>query len=110
MIHVFYVPGMFGATIEYVLRDFTNELEPTNALLGSDGSMHSFKRQNLPKNKSMLDNIKMGEISTPPYPFGDLHLPEMLELYPINVGLFSLSGGFVYYFAGVFVLAVKGRI
>lgn len=85
MIHVFYVPGMFGATIEYVLRDFTNELEPTNALLGSDGSMHSFKRQNLPKNKSMLDNIKMGEISTPPYPFGDLHLPEMLELYPINV-------------------------
>lgn len=84
MIHVFYVPGMFGSTIEYVLRDFTNEMEPTNAPLGSDGSMHTFKRHNHPENKSMLDTMKMGEVNTPLYPFGDLHLSEMLELYPFH--------------------------
>jgi hypothetical protein len=45
MICVFFVPGMFGSTVEYVLRAFTNELDNIDAEILSDGSMHSFKTQ-----------------------------------------------------------------
>lgn len=83
MIHVFFVPGMFGSTIEYVLSDFTNELTPTNATIANDGSMHTFKKQNHPASKLMLGTMQLEEINTPIYPFKDLHLPTILESYPI---------------------------
>lgn len=84
MIHIFFVPGMFGSTIEYVLRDFTNEFVPSNAKIASDGSMHTFKKHNHPKSKNELDNMVLGSINTPIYPFADLHLSDILESYPIQ--------------------------
>jgi hypothetical protein len=84
VIHIFFVPGMFGSLIEYVLRDFTKELSPTNAEIANDGSMHTFKKQNHPNSKLVLNTTDLGEVNTPIYPFNDLHLPDILKLYPIN--------------------------
>lgn len=84
MIHVFFVPGMFGSTIEYVLRTFTEEFEPVDADIMQDGSMHSFKKQfhwlsiddiNETYNISTTSN----DISTPIYPQEKHHFPEILE-------------------------------
>jgi hypothetical protein len=84
MIHIFFVPGMFGSTVEYVLRDYTVEMTPTNATLKHDGSMHTFKKQNHPRASSMLDRMTMSEINTPIYPFNDMYLVEILRKYPIH--------------------------
>lgn len=83
-IHVFFVPGMFGSTIEHVLRNFTDEMVPTNASIASDGSMHTFTKQNHLFSKLMLTSVNCEEINTPIYPFNDLHLPDILKLYSIN--------------------------
>lgn len=45
MISIFFVPGMFGSTLEYMLRNFTNNFIPINGTILSDGSMHSFKKE-----------------------------------------------------------------
>ena len=81
MIHVFFVPGMFGSTIEYVLSDFTCELTPTNATIHSDGSMHGFRKQNHPLCSRELVRA-LCEINTPAYPFIDMQLPDILTQYP----------------------------
>jgi hypothetical protein len=83
MIHIFFVPGMFGSTIEYVLNDYTSELTPTNATIKHDGSMHTFKKQNHLDSRSMLANMTMDKINTPIYPFLDMHLGEVLKEYSI---------------------------
>lgn len=82
MIHIFFVPGMFGSTLEYVLRDFTHEFEPTNAPIGPDGSMHTFSKWNHPGDKSRLKNTYLKNINTPLYPFENMHLPDILKEYP----------------------------
>ena len=84
MIHVFFVPGMFGTTVEYVLRSFTNEMTAIHAEILNDGSMHSFKKQNHPLSVSMLDQQNLKEINTPIYPFEECHLPEILQKYTID--------------------------
>ena len=84
MINVFFVPGMFGTTIEYVLRNFTEEHNPIDAFICSDGSMHSFKKE---AHFANLNSISFGlseqdfAITTPIYPFKDAHLPEIIERY-----------------------------
>ena len=45
MINVFFVPGMFGSTIEFILRSYTNEYTPISAGIDSDGAMHSFNKE-----------------------------------------------------------------
>jgi hypothetical protein len=84
MIHVFFVPGMFGSTIEYVLRNFTNEHTPLNVEIASDGSMHTFAKMNHPLSMDALDNTHQREINTPIYPFEEAHLAEILTSYPTN--------------------------
>ena len=84
MIHIFFVPGMFGSTVEHLLRNFTKEFIPTNAKIASDGSMHTFKKQNHPNSGSELTTMNLSAINTPIYPFADLHLPELLNLYSID--------------------------
>ena len=47
MIHILFVPGTFGTTIQYILRQFNTELldyriPNTDDMILSDGSMHSF--------------------------------------------------------------------
>lgn len=81
MIHVFFVPGMFGSTVEYVLSDFTCEMTPTHAKIKFDGSMHTFLKQNHPGSSGGLV-FSLREINTPLYPFTDLELPDILTRYP----------------------------
>jgi hypothetical protein len=86
MIHIFFVPGMFGTSIELVLRNYTNEYSPIEASILNDGSAHSFKKEfhvgsldrlNDLKEKPLADNA----ILTPFYPFEDRHLDEILQSY-----------------------------
>lgn len=82
MIHIFFVPGMFGSTVEHVLRDFTHEMKPTNAELYKDGSMHTFKKQNHPYSLAVLNRTNFKDINTPTYPFRECGLPTILQNYP----------------------------
>jgi hypothetical protein len=85
MIHIFFVPGTFGSTVEYVLRSFTKE--KNNGLevkILEDGSMHSYEKEmHLTKVSDFelfFKNYDSSAISTIMYPFVDLHLPELLSI------------------------------
>ena len=83
MIQVFFVPGMFGSTIEYIARSYSNELTPVAGSILADGSMHSFQKLAHPVCVRQLDEFfKSGrspEVMTPIYPFRDQHLPDILD-------------------------------
>jgi len=85
MINVFFVPGMFGTTIEYVARSYSNELTPVDGKILADGSMHSYYKFAHFFDVEQIDNFfqqnKKVEITTPIYPFENLKLPEILEYY-----------------------------
>jgi hypothetical protein len=85
MIHVFFVPGMFGSTLEYVLRNYSNEYTNIDAEVLADGSMHSFLKEFHPTSQLNLDSkpkhIDKNSITLPIYPFNNLHLPEILKKY-----------------------------
>ena len=91
MIQVFFVPGMFGSTIEYISRSYSNELTPVAGSILADGSMHSFQKLAHPLCVYHLDEFfKLGrlsemaifpEIMTPIYPFIDQHLPGILDYF-----------------------------
>lgn len=84
MIHVFFVPGMFGSTLEYVLRNYSNEYTSVDADVLLDGSMHSFGKECHPTSQLNLEKLKYiasDSITVPIYPFQTLHLPEILEKY-----------------------------
>jgi hypothetical protein len=88
MINIFFVPGMFGSTIEFCLRGFTKEYIPSNAYIANDGSMHTFNKEfHVGKKVHLsynLDSLTDHSITTPIYPFTDLHLSEILEQFPAN--------------------------
>jgi hypothetical protein len=86
MIHVLFVPGMFGTTIEFVLRSYTQEYMKINAHILDDGSMHSYHKQaHLLKSNQVEEFFKISQdddcIITPIYPFNEQHLPEILVEY-----------------------------
>lgn len=89
MINVFFVPGMFGSTIEYVLRSYTKEHTPIIGKIRDDGSMHSFDKEYHPASiesiKELITltstNKRNTMIATPMYPFKSTHLSEILKLY-----------------------------
>jgi hypothetical protein len=87
MINIFYVPGMFGSTIEFILRSYTNEYTPVDVAIDNDGAMHAYNKEHhlLIKNDilSNLTNLSVNSITTPIYPFKQDHLPEILEAYQI---------------------------
>lgn len=76
---------MFGSTIEYALRNFTQEYDPVEATVLDDGSMHSYRKENhLTKPQLIFENKKTlgpNSITTPMYPFKEIHLPEILKIY-----------------------------
>jgi hypothetical protein len=82
MINVFFVPGMFGSTLEYVLINYTQEHIPTVAEICKDGSMHYYAKQahliDRTDISQFIANKKLYKISTPIYPFKQYHLPEIL--------------------------------
>ena len=88
MICVFFVPGMFGSTIEYVLNNFTKERKPIEATILPDGSMHSFKKQvhltNIAHTELFFKNSVSDEIVTPIYPFKETHLSDILTFFNKN--------------------------
>ena len=84
MIHMFFVPGMFTSTLEYVLRCYTNEYQPIDTEVMGDGSMHGYERQAHPNSVEALksfftNNPPKDAITAPQYPFVHNHLPEILE-------------------------------
>ena len=83
MIHVFFVPGMFGSTIEYILRSYSNELTPVAGKILDNGSMHSFaKAAHFNYTEHIDDFFKTGsvvDVTTPTYPFKEQKLPEILK-------------------------------
>jgi hypothetical protein len=84
MIHVFFVPGMFGSTVEYVLRTFSQEYDSIDAVILPSGNMHSYKKElhmGQVSGLGKLKKIKSNSITTPIYPFRDIHLPEILDYY-----------------------------
>jgi hypothetical protein len=88
MIHIFFVPGMFASTIEYVLRCYTEEYESIDAEVLADGSMHSYERQAHHLNLNSIDEFfknhqESNSITAPIYPFQTAHLPEILERYQL---------------------------
>lgn len=84
MIYIFFVPGTFGSTVEYVLRSFTKENIGVDAGICEDGSMHSYSKQSHLTNTKEFENFFVGDVvnsvSTPIYPFADKHLPELLAI------------------------------
>jgi hypothetical protein len=88
MIHVFFVPGMFGSTIEYVLRSYTEEYNGIETAILDDGSMHSYDHTGFSdltaideffqKNAQLPDSI-----TSPAYPLHHSHLPEILARYQL---------------------------
>lgn len=82
MINVFFVPGMFGSTVEYVLSNYTHEHTPIQAIICDDGSMHSYRKQaHIVDSKMLSDfvtNSQTCKITTPIYPFNQHHFSEIL--------------------------------
>lgn len=87
MIHIFFVPGMFASTIEYVLRCYTEEYESINAEILYDGSMHSYEKEAHLVDIHLIDdyfkNNHRDAIITPVYPFQKTHLLEIMEKYQL---------------------------
>jgi len=84
MIHVFFVPGMFGTTIEYVLRTFSQEYDSVDGTIMPSGSMHSVRKEMHLYQADMFSDLagtSSNSITTPMYPFRDMHLPEMLNYF-----------------------------
>lgn len=77
MIIILFTPGAFGSTIEYSLRQFSNELTKISATVLDDGSMHSYHKELHLCNISEFSKIKdsIYEIVTPVYPNFDRRSP-----------------------------------
>jgi hypothetical protein len=83
MIHVFFVPGMFGSMIEYVLKSHTLELIPIQASIRDDGSMHGYSKNFHP---TTLKELQQGlsndiDITTPIYPCEEMHLEGIIQIF-----------------------------
>lgn len=84
MIHILFVPGMFGSSLEYILKSYSNEFEPINgARILGDGSMHSYNKQHhwvsINEIIQAYSNGDLSGVSTPIYPFEDNDLPEIID-------------------------------
>lgn len=78
MIILPFVSGTFASTVEYCIRNFTEEYKDfkITSELCSDGSMHSFKKLKHITKSSTLHKVMLSDdpklIVTPIYPFTDL--------------------------------------
>lgn len=83
MIHILFVPGMFGSTLEYVLATYSNEINSAkDGRIADDGSMHAHTKENHWTNlKQIVDAYSTGNvsrISTPIYPFENMNLMDIV--------------------------------
>jgi hypothetical protein len=83
MIFIFFVPGMFGSTLEAMLSSFTHELKNENVSLdiANDGSMHLYRKQFHPqaKNRLLAAADQLCNICTPIYPMRDAKLQDLAQ-------------------------------
>jgi hypothetical protein len=89
MINIFFTPGTFGSTVEYVLTSSLHQKYPDVQHIAPDGSMHTIKKQNHPTTMAMLEDFISTndhdiQISTPIYPFKDAEFFDILGRYPYN--------------------------
>lgn len=93
MINIFFVPGMFGSTIEFCIQNFTvdyqSNLDQLENYIHDDGSLHSFDKQFHPTSTDLYKqlvtlNTNSKDINTPIYPTVDKHFPELLDLLKTN--------------------------
>ena len=82
------MPGMFGSSLEFILRSYTNEYVPIDASVLPDGSMHSFIKEchptTLAEINQFFDRLGNNSIITTTYPFTDAHLDKTLESYDLD--------------------------
>lgn len=84
MIHVLFVPGMFGTTVEYVLRSFTKEYVSLDKVpVCNDGSMHNFGKELHPLQRETIaeffNTLQSDSITTPIYPFPNDGLTDIID-------------------------------
>lgn len=93
MINIFFVPGMFGSTIEFCITNFTNDYQSKpgspDSYIQDDGSLHSFSKRFHPTSTDLYKELASADIdakriNTPIYPTTDKHFPELLELLKDN--------------------------
>lgn len=89
MINIFFVPGMFGSTIEFIIKNFSNEFsgdrKDLNNYILKDGSLHSYKKEFHPCTLDALKKITSmssseKRVNTPIYPTPDAKFSELLEI------------------------------
>lgn len=88
MINIFFVPGMFGSTIEFIIKNFSNEFsndqEDLNNYILEDGSLHSYKKEFHPctldalKEMAAMSSLEK-RVNTPIYPTPDGKFNELLD-------------------------------
>ena len=108
-IHILFVPGTFGSTVQYIVRQYNLELsdhrvQPDNDdLILSDGSMHNFyKTGHYQTIKEIEDyfNNKIDQdivITSPIYPMHDAHANTIIDLFathrPADTYIFIYADG-----------------
>ena len=79
MITIFFVPGMFGTTIEYLLRSFNNKFEKNDCEIAPDGSMHTYEKEFHPTTIDEILSQRSTSIAAIGYPFNKHHFPEIFK-------------------------------
>jgi hypothetical protein len=68
MVVILFPAGAFGSTIEYALRNFSNELASIEGKVLDNGSMHSYHKEFHPTTINKWDQVDQWQIATPVYP------------------------------------------
>jgi len=96
MLHILFVPGTFGSTIQYILRAFSTTYSADRLpnityadMITPDGSMHSYYKTGHYVWKYELDDLVGGLIdkpliTSPIYPMPDFHADELINFFKIN--------------------------
>ena len=86
MINIFFVPGMFGSTLEYMLRNYTQNFENVKGHITADGSLHSIIKEWHPRKLNHLKKYREKiKISTPTFPWSDAKLKTILSSWPARL-------------------------
>lgn len=95
---ILFPKGAFGSTIEYCLRNFSQELESIQAEVQADGSMHSFSKEFHPIQIDQIDQRTHWEIATPLYTGLD-HLDPLTTVQKIKSRLTAKQNLILIYFS-----------
>ena len=82
---IFYGPGMFGSTLEYVLSNLQQKKPLAAEAIWADGSLHSFKKAAHIWEESAIkyvDTLSAWQVATIIYPNQTLEFPKILEHVP----------------------------